>query len=71
MCLETHFQYEFSILGCFGKTGLKRKKNQTAMSFEASFFMFSWAKKKDIFFLNTLAYAMKSYMIKSYKKWQV
>ena len=31
MCLETHFQYEFSLLGRFGQAGLQRKKNQTAI----------------------------------------
>jgi hypothetical protein len=43
ICLEKHFQYEFSILGRFGQTGLQRKKGQTAISmqrtFDASFFM--------------------------------
>ena len=29
MCLETHFQYEFSILGCFGQSGLQREKKIT------------------------------------------
>ena len=47
-CLETHFQYEFSILGCFGQSGWERKKNpnyRKYATFEASFFlMFSWAK---------------------------
>ena len=32
LCLETHFQYEFSILGRFGQSGLQRKKIQTAIS---------------------------------------
>ena len=27
MCLETHFQYENSVLGCFGQSGLLREKN--------------------------------------------
>ena len=26
--LKPHFQYEFSILGCFGQTGLQRKKSK-------------------------------------------
>ena len=66
MCLETHFQYEFSFLGHFGQSGLQReKKIQTAIpkyaTFEASFFMSSWAKniylKKKIHYL---ASALKS-----------
>ena len=47
MCLETHFQYEFSFLGRFGQSGLQRKKNPNCHKyafFEASFIMFSWAK---------------------------
>ena len=44
ICLEKHFQYEFSILGRFGQPGLQReKKIQAAISmqrtFDASFFM--------------------------------
>ena len=32
MCLETHFQYEFSFLGSLRKSGLQRKKIQAAIS---------------------------------------
>ena len=32
MCLETHFQYEFSFLGCFGQSGCREKEIQTAIS---------------------------------------
>ena len=49
MCLETHFQFEFLILGRFGQSGLQRKKNQNChkcATFEASFFMLSWAKMR-------------------------
>ena len=31
MCLETNFQYYFSLLGRFGQSGLQRKKVQTAI----------------------------------------
>ena len=34
MCLKTHFQYEFSILGRFGQSGLQRKKIQTVISMQ-------------------------------------
>ena len=54
MRLETHFQYEFPILGRFGQSGLQiKKKIQTAISMlllRPVFFMFSWAKKHIIFF---------------------
>ena len=40
MCLETHFQYEFSFLGSFGAFGAAER-----------------------IFLNTLAFALKSYII--------
>ena len=30
ICLVTHFQLEFPILGCSGQSGLQRKKNLTA-----------------------------------------
>ena len=40
MCLETHFQYEFSILGRFGQSGLQRKY----ATFEASFLCFHGQK---------------------------
>ena len=45
MCLETHFQYEFSILGHFGKSGSREKKNPNChkyATFEASFLCFHW-----------------------------
>ena len=46
MCLETHFRYEFSFLGNFGQSGLQRKypNCHKYATFEASFFMSSWAK---------------------------
>ena len=66
MCLERHFQYKNSILGRFGQSGLQRKKIQTAISMlllRPVFFMFSWGKNNFDFFKNTLASALKSYMI--------
>ena len=54
MFLEIHFQYEYSILGNFGQSGLMRKKNPNHLkyaTFEASFFMFSWTKNNLNFFL--------------------
>ena len=32
MCLETHFQYEFTILGRFGQSAAEKKTIQTAIS---------------------------------------
>ena len=54
MCLETHFQYEFSILGCFGQSGLQRKKIQTTINIlllRPVFFMISWTKINSLIFL--------------------
>ena len=58
MCLKTHFQYEFSILGRFGQSGLQRKKIQTVISMQILKPVFMGKK-------NILASALKSYMIQS------
>jgi hypothetical protein len=47
MCLETHFQYEFSILGLFWAVRAAEKKTPNChkyATFETSFLMYSWAK---------------------------
>ena len=38
---ETHFQCQYSILGCFGQSGLQKK---IVCYFWGQFFMFSWAE---------------------------
>jgi hypothetical protein len=48
ICLETHFQYENSILGHFGQVGCREKKNPNCLkyaTFDGIFFMFFMPKK--------------------------
>ena len=42
MYLETHFQYEFSFLDCFGKLGLQRKKKLLKFKAESREFSKIW-----------------------------
>ena len=56
MRLETHFQYEFPILGRFGQSGAADKKNPNChkyATFEASFLCFH-GQKYFLFFQNAL-----------------
>ena len=69
MCHETHFQYEFSILGHFGQSGLQRKKIQTAISMlllRTVYLCFHGQKVFILFFLNIVVSALKSYIKWSY-----
>ena len=52
--------------------GITKTAEQKVMyaTFEASFFMFSWAKNDLKKIKNTLGSLLKSYMMYSYKKWQ-
>jgi hypothetical protein len=73
MSLETHFQYENSVLGRFGHSGLQRKKNPNChnyATFEGSFLCFHGQKIILNNFKNTLASALKSYMLQSREKYK-
>ena len=76
MCLETHYQYENSVFGRFGQSGMQRRKKNpnfhmygTFATFWGIFFTF-WQKFCSYFFLNVVASTLKSYILISWEKYE-
>ena len=62
MCFWTHFQYGYSILGCFGQSGLQKKISRLLL--KQFFYVFTGN-----FFLNDVAFSLKSCILLSQEKY--